>query len=106
MGDLLFSGRIPTLDGSIVGWLKLIPELIGKSQARRVPGHGQSPWPDAILPVQLYLTVLATDVRKMIKDRKNLLEQSVATAAQSERIEWAPFRVGTIRATSQRPYRT
>ena len=47
-------------------------------------------WPDAILPVQRYLTVLADDVRKMIKDGKTI-EEAVATAAQSEREKWALF---------------
>jgi quinoprotein relay system zinc metallohydrolase 2 len=92
LGDLLFSGHIPTLDGSIVGWLKLIPELMSEKAERAVPGHGPKSmaWPDAILPVQRYLTVLATDVRKMIKDGKTI-EDAVATAGQSERGNWALF---------------
>ncbi|MFT3730709.1 MAG: quinoprotein relay system zinc metallohydrolase 2 [Hyphomicrobium sp.] len=91
-GDLLFSGHIPTLDGSIVGWLKLIPELKLEKAARAVPGHGPKSmsWPDAIDPVERYLTVLATDVRQMIKDGKTL-EEAVATAGQSERGKWALF---------------
>lgn len=92
LGDLLFSGHIPTLDGSIVGWLKLIPELMQEKAERAVPGHGPKSmtWPDAILPVKRYLTVLATDVRQAIKDGKTL-EQAVATAGQSERDKWALF---------------
>ncbi len=92
LGDLLFSGHIPTLDGSIVGWLDLIPVLMREKADRAVPGHGPKvmTWPDAIIPVQRYLTVLATDVRKMIKDGKTL-EEAMATAAQSERGKWALF---------------
>lgn len=92
LGDLLFSGHIPTLDGSIVGWLKLIPELMSEKAERAVPGHGPKSmaWPDAILPVQRYLTVLAADVRRMIKEGKTL-EETVATAGQSERDKWALF---------------
>lgn len=92
LGDLLFSGHIPTLDGSIVGWLKLIPELKSESAERAVPGHGPKSmtWPDAIDPVQRYLTVLATDVRAMIKAGKTI-EDAVATAGQSERGKWALF---------------
>ena len=50
LGDLLFSDHIPTLDGSIVGWLKLIPVLKQEAAARAVPGHGPKTmtWPDAI----------------------------------------------------------
>lgn len=92
LGDLLFSGHIPTLDGSIVGWEKLIPVLMQEKADRAVPGHGPKTmsWPDAIQPVQRYLAVLTDDVRKMIKDGKTI-EEAVATAGQSERGKWALF---------------
>lgn len=92
LGDLLFSGHVPTLDGSIVGWLNLIPVLKREKAGRAVPGHGPKtmPWPDAIAPVERYLNVLAGDVRRMIKDGKTI-EEAVATAGQSERGKWALF---------------
>jgi quinoprotein relay system zinc metallohydrolase 2 len=92
LGDLLFSGHIPTLDGSIVGWLKLIPELKQEKAERAVPGHGPKSmsWPDAIDPVQRYLTELASDVRRTIKEGKTI-EDAVASAGQSERDKWALF---------------
>ncbi|MGO4683659.1 quinoprotein relay system zinc metallohydrolase 2 [Hyphomicrobium sp. 2TAF46] len=92
LGDLLFSDHIPTLDGSIVGWLNLIPVLKQEKADRAVPGHGPKtmPWPDAIAPVERYLNVLAGDVRRMIKDGKTI-EEAVATAGQSERGKWALF---------------
>lgn len=92
LGDLLFSGHVPTLDGSLVGWINLIPVLMQEKADRAVPGHGPNtmPWPDAIKPVERYLKVLATDVRKMIKDG-NTIEQAVATAGQSERGNWTLF---------------
>lgn len=92
LGDLLFSNHVPTLDGSLVGWINLIPALMQEKADRAVPGHGPDamPWPDAIKPVERYLKVLASDVRKMIKDG-NTIEQAVATAGQSERGNWALF---------------
>lgn len=92
LGDLLFSGHIPTLDGSIVGWLKLIPELMKEKAARAIPGHGPKSmsWPDAILPEQRYLETIARDVRAMIKDG-DTLEKAIATAGQSERGNWQLF---------------
>ncbi|MBS0240431.1 MAG: quinoprotein relay system zinc metallohydrolase 2 [Proteobacteria bacterium] len=92
LGDLLFSDHIPTLDGSIVGWLNLIPVLKQEKADHAVPGHGPKtmPWPDAIAPVERYLNVLAGDVRRMIKDGKTI-EETVATAGQSERGKWALF---------------
>lgn len=92
LGDLLFSGHIPTLDGSIVGWLKLIPELMKEKAARAIPGHGPKsmPWPDAILPEQRYLETIARDVRAMIKNG-DTLEKAIATAGHSERSNWQLF---------------
>lgn len=92
LGDLLFSGHIPTLDGSIVGWLKLIPELMQEKAARAIPGHGPKtmPWPDAIVPEQRYLETVARDVRAMIKNG-DTLEQALAKAGQSERDNWQLF---------------
>jgi quinoprotein relay system zinc metallohydrolase 2 len=92
LGDLLFSVHIPTLDGSIVGWLKLIPLLKQETAARVVPGHGPKTmtWPDAIDPEQRYLETIARDVRAMIKDGKTI-EQAVATAGQSEKGKWDLF---------------
>jgi quinoprotein relay system zinc metallohydrolase 2 len=92
LGDLLFSGHIPTLDGSIAGWLKLIPVLKQEAAARVVPGHGPKTmtWPDAIDAEQRYLETIARDVRAMIKDGKTI-EQAVATAGQSEKGKWQLF---------------
>lgn len=92
LGDLLFSDHIPTLDGSIVGWLKLIPELMQEKAARAIPGHGpkSTQWPQAILPEQRYLEAIARDVRAMIKDGKTI-DEAVAHAGQSERGQWQLF---------------
>jgi quinoprotein relay system zinc metallohydrolase 2 len=92
LGDLLFSGHIPTLDGSLVGWLKLIPELMAEKAARAIPGHGPKSmsWPDAIRPEQRYLETIARDVRALIKEG-GTLEQALKTAGQSERDNWQLF---------------
>lgn len=91
-GDLLFSGHIPTLDGSLRGWMSLINELEGRKVARVVPGHGPHAMqlPDAILPEKQYWSVVASDVRKFIKDGKALTE-ATKLVGQSERANWAMF---------------
>ncbi|MGQ0456572.1 MAG: quinoprotein relay system zinc metallohydrolase 2 [Hyphomicrobium sp.] len=91
-GDLLFSEHIPTLDGSIRGWLSLI-EILRKEKAQRVvPGHGPASmsWPDALKPMQQYLEVVANDVRAAIKDGKTLSE-ATESAGLSERGAWRLF---------------
>jgi glyoxylase-like metal-dependent hydrolase (beta-lactamase superfamily II) len=42
-GDLVFLRHIPTLDGSLAGWLDLLPGLAREPAARVVPGHGPAP---------------------------------------------------------------
>jgi quinoprotein relay system zinc metallohydrolase 2 len=91
-GDLLFSGHIPTLDGSLRGWLSLIEQLETRKAARVVPGHGPHAMhlPDAMLPEKHYWSAVASDVRKLIKDGKDLTE-ATKTAGQSERPNWKLF---------------
>jgi quinoprotein relay system zinc metallohydrolase 2 len=92
LGDLLFSVHVPTLDGSIVGWLALLDELARATPARVVPGHGPHAMamPEALSPEQRYLGAIATDVRKLIKDGKTL-EDAIQTAGFSERDAWKLF---------------
>ena len=92
LGDLLFSVHVPTLDGSIKGWLALLDDLAQKKAARVVPGHGPYAMelPDALTPEQRYLATIAADVRKLIKDGKTL-EDAIKTAGFSERDAWKLF---------------
>jgi quinoprotein relay system zinc metallohydrolase 2 len=92
LGDLLFSVHVPTLDGSIAGWLALIEELAKREAARVVPGHGPHAMqlPEALAPEQRYLSAIAADVRKLIKDGKTL-EDATKIAGFSERDAWKLF---------------
>jgi quinoprotein relay system zinc metallohydrolase 2 len=92
LGDLLFSVHVPTLDGSIKGWLALIDELSRREAARVVPGHGPHAmkYPEALKPEQLYLATIAADVRQLIKDGKTL-EDAIKTAGSSQRDAWKLF---------------
>ncbi|MGL4397183.1 MAG: quinoprotein relay system zinc metallohydrolase 2 [Hyphomicrobium sp.] len=92
LGDLLFSGHIPTLDGSILGWLKLIDDMRNEKAQRVVPGHGPASmdWPGALDPLQRYLRRIADDVRSMIKANK-MLDDAVKTAGRSEQDQWQLF---------------
>jgi quinoprotein relay system zinc metallohydrolase 2 len=92
LGDLLFSAHVPTLDGSITGWLALIDELGRREAARVVPGHGPHAMalPEALQPEQRYLAAITADVRQLIKDGKTL-EEAIRTAGFSERDAWKLF---------------
>jgi len=92
LGDLVFSEHVPTLDGSIVGWLAVLDTLMQHPAERVVPGHGPSsmPWPDAGKPVHHYLEVIADEIRVMIKDNHTLTE-ATATVGLSERSAWQLF---------------
>lgn len=92
LADLLFSGHIPTLDGSLRGWLALIEQLEGRKAARVIPGHGPHAMqlPDAVQDEKRYWTVVAKDVRKLIADGTSM-SVAAKTAGQSEHDKWHLF---------------
>ena len=92
MGDLIFSIHVPTLDGSIRGWLALLDVLEAQSAQRIVPGHGPASmeWPAAAAPVKRYLTTVANGVRQAIKDGQTMSE-AVETVGLDERDRWQMF---------------
>jgi quinoprotein relay system zinc metallohydrolase 2 len=91
-GDLVFMGHLPTLDGSLLGWLRQMEALAGIDAARVVPGHGPAPseWPGALDDERRYFDVLAGDLRQAIKEGTPLAE-AVKTAGRSEAPNWALF---------------
>lgn len=92
MGDLVFSGHTPTLDGSLVGWLALLEALQDKPAARIVPGHGPASmaWPDAAQPMVRYLSTIADEIRAILA-RDGTLKQALSTVGQSEKGAWTLF---------------
>lgn len=92
MGDLIFSGHVPTLDGSIRGWMALLEQMKTQPAARIVPGHGPASmaWPEAVAPLERYFQAVAGDVRTAIKNGRTLSE-TLATAASGERDRWELF---------------
>lgn len=94
LGDLLFAKHIPALDGSIRGWLALLDNLAARQDVKLVvPGHGppSMPWPAAMTAEKRYLSTIAGDVRRMIKQGKTLSE-AAATAGLSEKDAWLLFK--------------
>ncbi|RUX66126.1 quinoprotein relay system zinc metallohydrolase 2 [Mesorhizobium sp. M7A.F.Ca.US.014.04.1.1] len=91
-GDLVFMGSLPTLDGSLLGWLRQMDALTAIDAARVVPGHGPvtADWPQALAGEGRYFEGLARDIRKAIADGTPLRE-AVKTAGGSERDNWHLF---------------
>ena len=91
-GDLLFVGRIPSLDGSLNGWLKEIERLKGMGPAQAVPGHGplRVELAPALAEIGRYLGTLRDETREAIASDVSI-EKAVRTVAQSERGKWDLF---------------
>ena len=90
--DLLFVTRTPSLDGSLLGWLKEAHMLGAIGAARAVPGHGPAmvEFAPAMAELTRYLSVLRDETRKAIAGGTPI-EEAVNTVADSQRGNWALF---------------
>ncbi len=91
-GDLVFLRHVPVVDGSLTGWLSLLPRLRELPAQIVVPGHGDTvaAWPAALDDERRYLSVLAQDARRLIAAGTGLA-QAVPQIAKSERSRWQLF---------------
>lgn len=91
-GDLLFVQRVPSLDGSLKGWLTELKSLKKVVAQRAVPGHGpvSVKWPEASLDLERYLDGLLRETRAAIKKGIDI-DAAVMTVGQSERGKWSLF---------------
>lgn len=92
LADLLFVEHVPTLDGSVKGWLAVLDELAKLPAKLAIPGHGpvQRNWPQALEPEKQYLLMLRDEIRGLIK-RGGTLEQALASVGLSVRTRWPLF---------------
>ncbi len=90
--DLLFVDRVPSLDGSLRGWLLEIEKLKGIRPARAVPGHGPAvvQFEPAMAKQLVYLNSLVSGTQKAIADGMTIDEASRTVAAE-EGEGWALF---------------
>ena len=81
-GDLVFLGHLPTLDGSLRGWLGVLDDLTARHASRVVMGHGPAaaPWPEAAAPTRAYLEGLAEAARAAIAAGEPILAATRAMA--------------------------
>lgn len=90
--DLLFVTRVPSLDGSLPGWLKEADRLVAMGAVRAVPGHGPAivDLAPALAELTRYLSILRDETRKALADGVPI-EQAAETVARSERDHWVLF---------------
>ena len=91
-GDLLFVGRVPSLDGRLRGWLAALEVLKAVKASRAVPGHGPAgvDWASGARDLERYLNVLLAQTRQAIA-RGVQIDAAVTSVAQSERDRWKLF---------------
>ncbi|WP_255210877.1 quinoprotein relay system zinc metallohydrolase 2 [Methylogaea oryzae] len=92
LADLLFVEHVPTLDGSVKGWLAALDDLAKQPVKLAIPGHGpvQRDWPQALEPEKQYLLMLRDEIRGLIK-QGGTLEQAIGRVGQSIRSRWPLF---------------
>ncbi len=76
LGDLVFLGHLPVLDGKLRGWRSVLQTLRELKPAMAVPGHGPvtSDWPGALEPTAAYLGALEADVRAALRQGESLAD--------------------------------
>jgi quinoprotein relay system zinc metallohydrolase 2 len=91
-GDLVFLQHVPVVDGSLTGWLSVLPRLAKLPARVVVPGHGRlvAPWPQALDDERRYFDVLAQDARRLIA-AGTPLQRAVPEIGRSERSRWQLF---------------
>lgn len=91
-GDLVFDAHVPTLDGSLGGWLAALDAMALLDATAVVPGHGGPllPWPEGAAAERRYLEALERDVRALLANGATVGE-AAGRAAAGERGAWALF---------------
>jgi quinoprotein relay system zinc metallohydrolase 2 len=89
LGDLLFIERIPAVDGSVKGWLKVIDSLEKQKHKIVIPGHGPvtHDMQAALADEHRYLQTLVDGVRKVIA-AGGTIEDAMDTVGAKEKLRW------------------
>lgn len=90
--DLLFVGRVPSVDGRLLGWLDEAQKLRDLGATQAVPGHGPAlvTFDTAMAEQERYLRALRDDTRRAVKEGISI-EAAIDTVARSERGRWTLF---------------
>jgi len=88
-GDLLVRDRLPAVDGSASGWLKVLDRLNQMQVDRTVPGHGGliHELHTAVESERRYLVALVEGVRRELTQGQSM-QHAIDRVALSERPRW------------------
>ena len=92
LSDLLFVGRTPVLDGSLLGWLGVMDQLQSHQALRVVPGHGpvSIDWKTSLAKQRDYWKTVADGVRREIRNN-GTIQSAVTVVGQEQRDLWLLF---------------
>ena len=92
VSDLLFIDHTPVVDGSILGFVKVMESLAAMPARQYVSGHGRSPlpWPQVLGPQQRYLTRLVEETRQALRAKKTI-QDAVEEVGYAEAGNWVNF---------------
>lgn len=89
--DLIFAQRVPSLDGSLPGWIQVMEELAHLEPELVIPGHGQpDSWAVTAQPQLDYLGNILRETRQFIAQNKKL-SLAVESIAATEGRHWQLF---------------
>ena len=91
-GDLLFVDRIPSLDGSLTGWLTELKRLRSIGPGEAVPGHGPAmvDFSAGAASLERYLTNLRDETREAVQAGRSI-EEAVDSVGRAEHGKWLLF---------------
>lgn len=92
LSDLLFVDHIPTLDGSVLGWLEVLAALKQIPAERAVPGHGPASvgWPQGAADTERYFIALRDQTRRLLAEGAGL-EQARDQVGLDQKNHWQLF---------------
>jgi quinoprotein relay system zinc metallohydrolase 2 len=92
LSDLLFIEHLPSIDGSLKGWLTELGKLEANSYKTVIPGHGRlvTDWPKSMQPEKEYLSALLVEIRAAIK-KGVFLEDAITTIGLPFKNRWKLF---------------
>ncbi|HXF45458.1 MAG TPA: quinoprotein relay system zinc metallohydrolase 2, partial [Burkholderiaceae bacterium] len=91
LGDLVFEGHLPVVDGNLRGMLTALESLRRLPARHAVPGHGRAAqWPAVLDAQQRYLQRLLADVKEAIAAGRTLA-QTMESAGGAQRDDWLLF---------------